>query len=144
MDEYFSGSKPDLINRKTLGKFDNMLKVSEFPEKTNVWTNIYEDYLKQNLFFFIILILLVLFLLYRYLTKEPKKTDLTKEPEEKEEITEDFDDVTEFPEEIIVENLDKNINQKRDIDLMAQVLFNNNNNENNIECTSFYSPINFS
>lgn len=74
MDEFFSESKPDLINKKTLYNFERMLKKkSNITTEETYWSSclyfIYDEYIKPNIFFIIVIILLALFLIYRYMTK---------------------------------------------------------------------------
>ena len=82
MDELFSESKPDLINKKTLHNFEKMLKKPKVTTEETSWVNtlhyIYNEYIKPNIFFIIVVVLLVLFLLYRYLTRSEKKNDIEK------------------------------------------------------------------
>jgi len=87
-EELFSGTIPDLINKKTMNNLQKMLKKPPGPPPdqsywSNTFSYIYEDYIRPNLFFIIILIILTLFLLYRYSTKET--IDFDFEPEEEEE-----------------------------------------------------------
>lgn len=78
MDDFFSESKPDLINKKTLHHFEKIIsKAKNIQEPNNIsWTNylynFYEEYLKHNMFFIIVIVLLTIFLIYKYMTK-PKK-----------------------------------------------------------------------
>jgi len=73
MDDFFSESKPDLINKKTLYNFEKMLKKPKVTVEETSWGNtlsyIYDEYIKPNVFFIIVIVLLALFLLYRYMTK---------------------------------------------------------------------------
>jgi hypothetical protein len=73
MDDFFSESKPDLINKKTMYNFEKMLKkpkdISDDTSLSNILSYIYNEYIKPNIFFIIVVVLLTLFLLYRYMTK---------------------------------------------------------------------------
>lgn len=78
MEQYFSGSDPDLINKKSLSKLDKLLKqptvvVPQGPA-TPSWSECiytwYEEYVRPNLLFILILIVLIAFLIYRYKVKQ--------------------------------------------------------------------------
>lgn len=111
MDEFFSESKPDLINKKTLHNLEKMIaKPSKniIESSNESWTSylyyFYDKYVKHNMFFIIIIILLTIFLIYKYMTKG---TDLEKfeEQENEEEEQNDRDDQENF------ENHDNLLNQ---------------------------------
>lgn len=89
MDDFFSDSKPDLINKKVLKGFEKMIyKAKSSPAYTYPNINIggggtgmeeigfadrlfyfYDIYVKPNTFGLIVLVILALYLLFRYWTK---------------------------------------------------------------------------
>jgi len=80
-DEYFSGTKPDLINNKTIKVLDKMLDVPYTPKnkiKSNFICSFYENYIESNLFPIFVIIIFALFLIYKYYAK-----DLTKKKKKK-------------------------------------------------------------
>jgi hypothetical protein len=73
MEDFFSESKADLINKKTLYGFEKMLRKPKIATYEPSWStslySLYEEYIRPNIFAIIVVILLVLFLTYRYIMK---------------------------------------------------------------------------
>lgn len=81
MEDLFSESKPDLINKKTLYNFQKQLKkpVITQPVEEIQWSDgfssFYKNYIEPNILFIIVVIILALFLLYKYFTKSTDSDD---------------------------------------------------------------------
>lgn len=128
-----SGSKPNLISEKTIRKLDKILENSKTVGSTNHLANIYNNYIKPNLFFILVLIIIVAFLAIRYLIKkyreenydgdenidedsEEESLEVEKKPTKKinaeiedDTFTDDLeDDITETQEENFEENIEEN------------------------------------
>lgn len=73
LNDFFSGSKPELISNESILNIEQMMKPIAEIEKnitpTESLSNFYENFIQPNIFFFIIVILLALFLFYKYMTK---------------------------------------------------------------------------
>jgi len=79
--EFFSKSKPNLINSKILKDINKTLDVP-YNKPTNIFTNtcsrIYHNYICPNAFPLILIILIMIFLLVRYMLKKNKKKNTKK------------------------------------------------------------------
>lgn len=76
-DNFFSGHKPDLINKKVIKKFQFMIesvpKACETENEISVYDSLasfYNEYIHQNILLLILLFIFILFLVYRYYMKE--------------------------------------------------------------------------
>lgn len=73
LNDFFSGSKPELVSNESVLNVEQMIKPIVNIEKnitpTESLTNFYENFIQPNIFFFIIIFLLALFLFYKYITK---------------------------------------------------------------------------
>ena len=83
-DNFFSGHKPDLINKKVIKKFQFM--IDSVPQACDDITNeisiydslviFYDENIKQNILLLILLFIFILFLVYRYIMKEVIKEEI--------------------------------------------------------------------
>lgn len=91
MDDLFSESKPDLINKKILYNFEKMLAKPKITAEETSWSSniwyFYDEYIKSNGFFIVVLILLFIFLLYKYLTKSTKISNTNSLHEHQNKLT---------------------------------------------------------
>ena len=73
LNDFFSGSKPELISNESILNIEQMIKPNVEIEKNitpaESLSNFYENFIQPNMFFFIIVFLLALFLFYKYVTK---------------------------------------------------------------------------
>lgn len=153
MDDFFSESKPDLINKKILYNFEKMLKKPKITDQAD-WSNLiyfYEEYIKPNIFFIIVIILLTLFLIYRYITKSNSTenleqfSDLSISDYSVKEHQQDYLDKYNEDNDTyhINNNIDENellgndlfinsdnITIKRNIDLLAEYMFGKSDSDN--------------
>jgi hypothetical protein len=77
--EFFSNSKPDLINKKTIRTMEKMLVMVEpikEPTVIDSFCSFYNNYISPNLFVLILLIIFCLFLTYKYFLKQSKEDEL--------------------------------------------------------------------
>lgn len=72
-DVYFSGSKPNLINKKILKHYENSFTVEPVVQ-TGGWgeylSYFYYEYIQHNLLLIILLAIFIIFLIYRYKTRD--------------------------------------------------------------------------
>jgi flagellar biosynthesis/type III secretory pathway M-ring protein FliF/YscJ len=80
-----SGSTPNLISEKTLRKLDKILENSKTVGSTNHLANIYNDYIKPNLFAILVLVVIVAFLVIRYIIKKYREENEEDSEEDSEE-----------------------------------------------------------
>lgn len=76
--EFFSNSKPDLINKKTMRNIEKMLVIQNPVKELTVidsFFSFYENYISPNIFVLILLIMFGMFLAYRYLAKQNKELE---------------------------------------------------------------------
>jgi hypothetical protein len=71
VDDFFSQSKPNLVNTLTLQEIDGLLnKNDHMIQQNNLWNdNFYENHIEPNLLFFFAMIILCIFLYYKYIMK---------------------------------------------------------------------------
>jgi hypothetical protein len=104
MDDFFSESKPDLINKKTLHSLEKMITKKSVVVTSTSWTDylygFYNEYVKHNLFLIIVIVIIALFLVYRYMTKSSINTTQN----EYHDVDADFDTDVD-----VVNNIDNNI-----------------------------------
>lgn len=80
--EFFSNSKPDLINKKTVRSMEKMLSFKNPIRELSVidsFASFYDTYISPNIFVLILLILFCLFLAYKYIAKQTKIDEDNKE-----------------------------------------------------------------
>jgi len=71
INAFFSGSKPNIINEKTIKKLDELLsKTSQPTTITDHMTTIFEDYIRPNLLAILVAVAITIFLSIRYLIKQ--------------------------------------------------------------------------
>jgi len=77
IDDFFSQSKPNLINTSTLQEIDNLLNKNDHLIQQNklLSENFYENYIEPNLLFFFAMIILGIFLYYKYILKLEETED---------------------------------------------------------------------
>lgn len=73
-DNFFSGRKPDLINKKVIKKFNCLIEAIPQSDDTETFYEscciFYDDYISQNIILLILLFIFIMFLVYRYFMKE--------------------------------------------------------------------------
>jgi len=71
IDDFFSQSKPNLINTLTLQEIDNLLNKNDHLVQHHklINYNFYENYIEPNLLFFFAMIILSIFLYHKYVFK---------------------------------------------------------------------------
>lgn len=109
--DYFSGTRPDLVNKHVLKDINKLLSV-KYKEPQNcvdgiVWC--YTSFIYPNMFSIIIVIILVLFLLYRYMAKKYVVGD-NSIPDDVRKDLETYTDVNSDKDEIYGDNNDSGNN----------------------------------
>ena len=162
--DFFSDSKPDLINKRTMHNLEKILKKTRpITTDSNTWSDtaysFYEEYIKPNAFFLIILLLLSLFLWYRYSIKSNDDKTLKTINTNNNNFDNfdgfdgfdgfDFDDNFDGSDYDHYDYNDNNSvalsggeNDKKSIDYMADLICGNNSNNNDdyIPINSLYAP----
>lgn len=109
--DYFSNTKPNIINQNIENNFENLLKntSNKSYDTVDYLSVFYEDFIKPNLFMLIMLLLIALFLLYKYLEKKEKKENFEENKKEDpvEEIKRSVKESTEMPSNILIPQLYK-------------------------------------
>lgn len=109
--EYFSNTKPNIINPNIQSNFEDILKTtSKSYDTVDYLGSFYEDFIKPNLFVLIMLLLIGLFLLYKYLDKQ-ERNDNKKEYEDYKNIGE-VDKLLNINKEKLESNLEKLSSEK--------------------------------
>jgi len=87
----FSNSKPNLISEKCVRKLDKILENVKTTSVTSHMSNIYNDYIKPNLFGILVVVFIGIFLLIMYIVKKYKEENYEDIKEEDTIETEDID-----------------------------------------------------
>ena len=112
--EFYSKSKPELVSNKTIDKLNKIF--IEVHKRDEEWkltlSNIWIDFIKPNLFAFIVFFVIIIYLSIRYLLKQQKDNEKFKssiiEPEvnsQKKPKSYKFD----IDEAVINDNISRNI-----------------------------------
>lgn len=145
MDDFFSDSAPDMINKRILNNYNkkiaactitNNINNIEAPKITNGFGEkimyFYNEYISPNLFLIIAVIIICLFLFYRYMCKKSGETT-------GEHLEIDDDQVNEFfSEHSIYDDDDNDNNENNENNDNYNNYDNNNNNDNNRYYNNYY------
>jgi ABC-type multidrug transport system fused ATPase/permease subunit len=141
IDDFFSQSKPNLINTSTLQEIDNLLNKNGHltQQKKLLNDNFYENYIEPNLLFFFAMIILGIFLYYKYILKLEETEDdrinrkkyenkYKREYEEKMQLLNKIleDDLEQLTEKQEQEKQEQEENEQEMIQTMQNTQYNNN------------------
>ena len=110
IDDFFSQSKPNLINTSTLQEIDNLLNKNDHLTQQNklLNDNFYENYIEPNLLFFFAMIILGIFLYYKYVLKlEETEEDKINRKRYENKYKREYEEKMQLLNKILEDDLEK-------------------------------------
>jgi hypothetical protein len=132
IDDFFSQSKPNLVNPSTLNGIDEILNKNDHLKQQNklLNENFYENYIEPNLLFFFAMIILGIFLYYKYILKlEETGEDKINKKKYENKYKKQYEEKIQILNKILEDDLEKNT-EKEDQDQEQDQ--NETNNEVNL------------
>ena len=121
IDDFFSQSKPNLVNASTMVEIDNLLNKNDHLLENKILNdNFYESYIEPNLLFFFAMIILGIFLYYKYVLKlEETEEDKINRKRYENKYKKEYEDKMQLLNKILEDDLEK-ITEKQEQEIEEQ------------------------
>jgi hypothetical protein len=132
IDDFFSQSKPNLVNATTIQELDGLLNKNDHLTQNKLLNdNFYENYIEPNLLFFFAMIILGIFLYYKYILKlEETDDDKINRKKYENKYKREYEEKMQLLNKILEDDLEKLTDKEEEHQNEEQELKQNMNSQN--------------